>query len=82
MSSSTLTERPEWQALQTHFKEMEPVRLRDLFADDPSRFERFHLGIGGLLFDYSRHHVTDKTRALFCALARACDVEGWRDRML
>lgn len=82
MSSRALTERPEWQALQNHFKEMEPVHLRDLFAEDPARFERFHLGIEGLIFDYSRHHVTEKTRSLLCALARACDVEGWRDRML
>lgn len=82
MSSRILTERPEWQALQDHFNEMVPLPLHDLFANDPRRFERFHLGLEGVVFDYSRNHVTEKTRDLLCALARACDVEGWRDRML
>ncbi|MCC6598562.1 MAG: glucose-6-phosphate isomerase [Alphaproteobacteria bacterium] len=82
MSNNALTKRPEWLALENHFKEMEDVPLRALFADDPSRFDHFHLRLDGLLFDYSKHKINARTKALLCALARACDVEGWRARML
>lgn len=82
MSGPGLTQRPEWQALKDHYRDLGPLPLRGLFAGDPSRFEKFHLRLDGLVFDYSRNNVTEETRALLCALARACDIEGWRGRML
>lgn len=82
MSASALTERPEWRALQNHFGEMSALHLRDLFAGDPERFNRFHLKTEGLVFDYSKNLLTERTLSLLCDLARARDVEGWRDRML
>ena len=33
--------------------------LKDLFAADPKRFERYHVELGDLLFDYSKHRVDD-----------------------
>ena len=37
---------PAWQALQKHQREMADVQMRDLFARDPQRFERFSLRVG------------------------------------
>ncbi len=55
--------------------------LKDLFAADPQRFQRHHVALGDLVFDYSKHRVDDDVlRALF-ALARAQGLEDKRDRM-
>ena len=38
-----LVDLPAWQALQEHQREIAEVHMRDLFAQDPQRFERFSL---------------------------------------
>ena len=37
---------------------MADVHMRDLFAQDPQRFERFSLRVGDILFDYSKNRIT------------------------
>jgi glucose-6-phosphate isomerase len=56
--------------------------LRDLFANDPGRADRFFLKVGEHLFvDYSKNLITqDSMQALF-ALARKTGVEALRDQM-
>lgn len=66
-----LVKRPEWQALEAHLREVEPQHLRDWFAQDPQRFERFSERCDGLLFDYSKNRVTSETIALLTRLAEA-----------
>ena len=65
-----ITELPAWQALLVHRQEMESRTMRDLFAQDPQRFERYSLQLGDLLFDYSKNRITDQTMALLFRLAR------------
>ena len=55
--------------------------MRDLFAEDADRFERFSLGLDGLFLDYSKNRVTTGTMDLLLALAREADVEGRRAAM-
>ncbi|HKJ83517.1 MAG TPA: glucose-6-phosphate isomerase [Mariprofundaceae bacterium] len=78
---SDLTQSDAWQALARHREAMEGVQMRDLFRNDPDRFERFSLRFDDLLLDYSKNIITDKTMQLLLALARQADVEGWRHRM-
>lgn len=66
---STLTNSSAWQALAAHRQEMENVHLRDLFAADTARFDRFSLELGDLLFDYSKNRITTRTMNLLVALA-------------
>ncbi|MGX1315802.1 glucose-6-phosphate isomerase [Streptomyces calvus] len=76
------TRRPEWAALENHRKDALPQPdLRDLFAADPSRAERYVVHVGDLRIDYSKHLVTDETLALLGELAAATDVFGLRDAM-
>ncbi len=49
---------------------MSAVAVRDLFAGDPKRYERFSVDLGKILFDYSKHRVTERTLELLVALAR------------
>jgi glucose-6-phosphate isomerase len=70
-----------WQALQAHSDELRRLHLRELFAQDPGRFERLSLRLDDLLLDYSKHRITDETLRLLFELARFADLETWRDRM-
>ncbi|MEU0588756.1 glucose-6-phosphate isomerase [Streptomyces sp. NPDC006132] len=80
--SPLLTRRPEWTALEDHRKDALPQpNLRELFAADPWRAERYVVHVGDLRIDYSKHLVTDETLALLQELATATDVFGLRDAM-
>jgi glucose-6-phosphate isomerase len=50
--------------------------MRDLFAQDPQRFNHFSLRAGDILFDYSKNRVTQETMRLLCDLARQANVAG------
>ncbi|MEZ0330402.1 MAG: glucose-6-phosphate isomerase [Methylophilaceae bacterium] len=72
---------PVWQKLCAHYQEILPQHMRDLFAQNPKRFEEFSLESIGLLFDYSKHRITHETMGLLFELAREANIESWRDRM-
>jgi glucose-6-phosphate isomerase len=70
-----------WAALEEHRARIAPLHLRDLFAGDPDRFQRFSLRLDDLLFDYSKQRITTETMALLEELARAADLAGWIERL-
>ena len=72
---------PEWQALLDHFHTVRGRHLRDLFAEDPERAERFTAEGAGLFLDYSKHRITDETLIRLLAIARAAGVEERRSAM-
>jgi len=72
---------PAWRALQAHHGRVAPLHLRDLFADDPGRFQRFSLQACDLFLDYSKNRLTGETLDLLAELARQSEVEAWRERM-
>ena len=74
---TTLKELPAWQALVQHQQEVSQLHMRDLFAQDPQRFERFSLRLGDLLFDYSKNRITEKTMRLLFDLARQSGLSTW-----
>jgi len=78
---AALTELPVWQKLCQHQKEIVSTHMRDLFAADKNRFDKFSLKFDDILFDYSKHRITDETLPLLMQVARESDIEGWRDRM-
>jgi len=67
---STPTQLPAWKALESHYEAMKDVHMRDLFAADPHRFEKFSLRFDDILFDYSKNRITEETMGLLCDLAR------------
>ncbi len=76
-----LTEIPEWKALAAHAHAIADVHMRDLFAQDPGRFSRSTREAAGVFVDFSKHRATLQTLPLLYALARARDVEAFRDAM-
>ncbi len=71
---SDLVDSPAWQALVQHQREVSGMQMRDLFARDPRRFERFSLRFGDILFDYSKNRITEKTMGLLLDLARQANL--------
>ena len=69
-----LTQRPAWQALQEHYQQIHPLHLRQLFAEDPLRGERFVVDALGIYLDYSKNRMTDETIRLLVNLADECGV--------
>jgi len=67
--------------LQQHFSKARQLNMRQLFEQDQDRFEKFSLQFEGILLDYSKNLVTEETMGLLLALAKASNVESWRDRM-
>ncbi|MGW0994429.1 glucose-6-phosphate isomerase [Streptomyces sp. NPDC002523] len=78
--TTRLDRRPEWTALADHRAAGVPS-LRELFATDPGRAERYVVRVGDLRIDYSKHLITDETLRLLRELAAATDVFGLRDAM-
>jgi glucose-6-phosphate isomerase len=81
MSDVPANETPAWKALQAHFAEIKDAHLRQLFADDPGRAERFAVEGAGLHLDYSKNRITDETIKLLLQLARERGVAERRDAM-
>ncbi len=65
-------------ALEAHRVEIGHRTIADLFAEDPNRFSRYQLRLDDLLFDYSKHRVSDATLAHLITLARAADFDHRR----
>ncbi len=75
------TNSPAWQALNEHFQEIFPLQMRDMFAEDPKRFDKFSLKFNDFLLDYSKQRISEKTMTLLTNLARQSDIEAWREKM-
>ncbi len=76
-----MKESQSWRRLEEHSREMAGRHMRDLFAADPHRFERFSLKVGDIFLDYSKNRITQETLDLLFALLRESEVEQWRERM-
>src|ERR1700679_1003582 len=71
-----LAERAAWKALQAHHKQMESKQLKQLFADDPGRGERYTAEAEGIFLDYSKNRVTDETLKLLVQLAEESGIKA------
>jgi glucose-6-phosphate isomerase len=61
-----------YQYLSSHYIDIAPKHLKDLFAADPQRALKFSLQLDDILFDYSKNRIDDETIALLMQLAREC----------
>lgn len=79
---------PAWSELQAHRDSVgKSFVLKDAFASDPSRFDRFTKTFSAsgtsadILFDFSKNFITDETIDLLVKLAEQAGVERKRDDM-
>ena len=64
-----LTQRTAWKALTAHYKQIQKLHLRKLFAEDEKRGQRFSIEAAGLFFDYSKNRIVERTIKLLLQLA-------------
>ncbi|MBH3341916.1 glucose-6-phosphate isomerase [Pseudomonas mendocina] len=70
-----VTTLPAWQALQQHRAEMAGFSMRDAFAADARRFQRFSLDSCGLLLDYSKNLIDERGLELLIQLAEQAGLQ-------
>jgi len=78
VESRSATGSPAWEALESHYKQIRDLHLRELFADDPTRGDRLAAAAVGIELDYSKNRITDKTLELLLQLAKDA---GLRERI-
>lgn len=61
--------------LSSHYIDIAPKHLRELFEGDKQRFEKFSITFQDILFDYSKNRIDEQTIALLMQLAKECRVE-------
>ncbi|MFM8848990.1 MAG: glucose-6-phosphate isomerase [Cytophagales bacterium] len=75
------TETNAWNKLTTHFMMMQATHLRELFAEDPKRFEKFQLTLNDILIDYSKNIITEETIRLLSELAEEAELKPTIEKM-
>lgn len=70
-----LTKLSTYPDLQNHFNQIASCHIQDWFLQDPKRFTHFSLEMDGLLLDFSKNRLTQKTLDLLVALAREAKLE-------
>ncbi|WP_231910665.1 glucose-6-phosphate isomerase [Candidatus Nitrosoglobus terrae] len=78
---SSLTHTRSWSLLSRHYEATKEQHMRDLFAADAKRFDKFSLTFKDILFDYSKNRITEETLSLLFELARECGLKQWIERM-
>ena len=73
--------RQAWKALESHYKQVSKLHLRELFAEDPKRGERMAVEAVGLYLDYSKNRITDETLELLLRLAEEAGLWARIDAM-
>ncbi len=69
------TQTKAFQYLTDHFIDLSSKHLKELFAEDPKRFDKFSVYLDDILLDYSKNRVDKKTMALLMQLARECKLD-------
>ena len=78
---TSLTQSTAWKALEAHSSTNRDLQLKDLFAEDPKRGERFTVEAAGIYLDYSKNRITDETVRLLLELAKESGLRSRIDAM-
>ncbi|MFC5408651.1 glucose-6-phosphate isomerase [Larkinella bovis] len=72
---------PAYQKLKTHFEQLKERHLRDLFAENPQRFDEFSLRFDDMLVDFSKNRIDAETLQLLRQLAGEAGLYDAIERM-
>ncbi|MFC3913585.1 glucose-6-phosphate isomerase [Pseudaeromonas sharmana] len=82
MKNINPTQTKAWKALEAHFAANKDRQIKDLFAADAARFDKFSTTFGGdILVDYSKNLISEETLALLIDLAKETDLQAAIDAM-
>jgi glucose-6-phosphate isomerase len=70
-----------WNALAAHAAQMQGVQIKQLFENEPDRFNRLSFSFDDLFIDFSKNRITEETTKLLFDFARECKLEDARKAM-
>lgn len=56
--STSVTQTPAWQNLLAHRAAIQTTQIRDLFAQDPERFSKFHVTFKDIFLFFKNMFIT------------------------
>lgn len=62
--------------LQKHAEEIQQIHMKDLFASDSNRFDKFHAEFNDFLLDYSKNNITEETMNLLFQMAQEAHLKN------
>jgi glucose-6-phosphate isomerase len=75
------TETAAWQRLEALFLHMQATHMREMFAEDPGRFEKFHVQFNDILVDYSKNIINEEVMQELIALAKEVELQDAIDAL-
>lgn len=70
-----------YRKLVERYEILKDKNIKDLFQEDPYRFEKYSVLLDDLLFDYSKNRLDEETFSLLIQLAQECRLEEAIDAM-
>lgn len=70
-----------YRKLVARYEILKDKNIKDLFQEDPYRFEKYSVLLDDLLFDYSKNRLDEETFSLLIQLAQQCRLEEAIDAM-
>lgn len=74
LPSITPTDTIAWQRLTSLFMHMQATTIRQLFEEDPTRFDQFHIQFEDILVDYSKNIINDEAIRALIQLANETEL--------
>ncbi|MGQ8336932.1 glucose-6-phosphate isomerase [Sunxiuqinia sp. A32] len=65
-----------WRKLEEYFLTFMGTQMKDIFAKDADRFQKYSLSFEGILVDFSKNIIDDKVRELLVELAEECGLKS------
>ncbi len=81
LANHRFTDLPAYTQLQAHYHNLKDRHLRDLFAEDPTRFNTFTRQFDDILLDFSKNRITTETLGLLEQLADQASLKSAIDKM-
>ncbi len=81
LANHRFTDLPAYTQLQGHYHNLKDRHLRDLFAEDPTRFKTFTRQFDDILLDFSKNRITTETLGLLEQLADQASLKSAIDKM-
>jgi len=63
-----------WNELQKHYETMQLASMKEMFAEDSDRFNKFSLQFEDMLLDYSKNIINNETMEMLFQLAQECEL--------
>ena len=65
-----------WKALEAYFESFEGTQMKDLFASDANRFEKYSMKFEDILLDFSKNIIDERVMSLLVQLADECGLKA------